>query len=183
MSRSDVLSLEQVFEEPVSFEFDLSFSAPALGREPLVEISPVHFEGNVSRIEGGHALEGRLSYEGRLECSRCLVLYPFEEREQFSLLLYKRSPQGSEERELERSDLDAYFYEEPEVAVVPIVEERIQLAVPMKPLCSADCRGLCVQCGADLNQAPCGCASQASDPRWEALKILQGGPEDRKAPR
>jgi len=78
---------------------------------------------------------------------------------------------------LEKSDLDAYFYEEPSVPVLPIVEERIQLAVPMKPLCSAECRGLCPQCGAELNSGPCGCESETTDPRWEALKVLRGSPE------
>ena len=182
MKRPDVISLEQVLEEPVAFEFDLTFAIAELGREPLVEISPVRFEGEVTRIEPGFSLQGELTYSGRLECSRCLAFYPFEEEERFSLVLYRRVPQGSEERELEKSDLDVYFYEDAQVAVRPIVEERIQLAVPMKPLCSPECRGLCVQCGADLNQAPCSCAGEVVDPRWEALRAL-GRSGEGKAPR
>ncbi|HTD53290.1 MAG TPA: hypothetical protein VK780_09715, partial [Thermoanaerobaculia bacterium] len=86
----DVLSLEKVLDEPVAFAFDIPFSAPALEREPLLEISPVRLEGEIERIEGGFSLEGRLAYTGRLECSRCLVPYAFDENQRFSLVLYPR---------------------------------------------------------------------------------------------
>jgi uncharacterized protein len=178
MNRPDAISLENIQEEPVGFEFELALPAASLDREPLVELSPVRFTGEVSRIEGGFRLDGEISYRGRLECSRCLVAYPFDEEEHFSLTLYQRSPAAPGEIALGKSDLDAYFYEEPTVAVVPIVEERIQLAVPMKPLCSPECRGLCPQCGAELNSGPCGCESETTDPRWEALKVLRGSPEE-----
>jgi uncharacterized protein len=173
MNTENRLSLEGVFEEPQSFGFDLSFSTLALDREPLLEISPVRFEGEVVRIEGGYSLDGHLSYAGRLECSRCLAPYPFDEDQEFSLLLYKRPAPSSEEVALTDEDLDVWFYDDPEVPVAPIAEERIQIAVPMKPLCREDCRGLCPRCGQDLNEGPCGCTVQSIDPRWEALQQLK----------
>jgi uncharacterized protein len=172
--KPDVLSLETVLDEPVPFVFDIPFSARELEREPPLEISPVRFEGEVERIEGGFSLQGRLAYSGRLECSRCLASYPFDEDQRFSLVLYPRPALAPLERELEKADLDAYFYDEPSVAVHPIVEERIQLAVPMKPLCGPECRGLCPQCGVDRNREACNCATEAVDPRWEALRALTG---------
>ena len=178
----DALSLEKVLDEPVAFAFEIPFFARELEREPLLEISPVRFEGEVGRIEGGFSLEGRLAYEGRLECSRCLASYPFDENQRFSLVLYPRPALAPLERELEKADLDAYFYDEPAVAVAPIVEERIQLAVPMKPLCRPECRGLCPQCGADRNREACNCVTDAVDPRWEALRALAGS-GGRKSPR
>ncbi len=173
MKRPNTLSLEGVRDEPVPFAFELSFTPAALDREPLVEISPVRLEGRVGRVEGGYSLEAELSYRGRLECSRCLAAYPFETDEQFSLLLYKRAPVLSEELALQKDDLDIYFYEEPSIAVAPIAEERIQMAVPMKPLCREDCRGLCPHCGDDLNLATCGCNVRPIDPRWNALAELK----------
>lgn len=46
------------------------------------------------------------------------------------------------------------------------------MSKPMKPLCRADCRGLCDQCGVNLNNGDCGC-SKAGDPRWAALAGLR----------
>ena len=46
------------------------------------------------------------------------------------------------------------------------------LAIPMKPLCCADCAGLCPECGHNLNQGPCDCPQQIVDPRWSKLSQL-----------
>jgi uncharacterized protein len=172
----NTIPLEAAADEPVAFDFELDVPAASLDREPLLELSPVRFSGEVSPVEAGFALSGDLSWGGKLECSRCLAAYPFATDESFSLILYKRykaEPAEPDERELEKDDLDVYFYEEPEVSVRPIVEERIQMAVPMKPLCKEDCLGLCPTCGKDLNQGPCECRDDAIDPRWEALSKLK----------
>jgi uncharacterized protein len=173
MKAPDTLSLESVSDEPVSFSFELTFSIEALDREPLLEISPVLLEGEISRIEKGFTLEALLSYSGRLECSRCLAGYPFETREDFTLLLTKRVAPSGDETPLQSEELDEYFYDDPVISVAPISEERIQMAVPMKPLCREECRGLCPMCGEDLNVTECGCAAESVDPRWEALRLLK----------
>lgn len=169
----NAISLAAVLDEPVSFEFVLTFSLEALDREPLLSLSPVRTAGEVSRIEKGYALDARIAYSGELECSRCLAPYPFAVDEAFSIVLCPRGPQGEDEIALEKGDLDVSFYDDPVVPVAPLVEERIQLQVPMKPLCREECKGLCPRCGQDLNVGACGCATAAADPRWEALRALK----------
>ncbi len=167
------LSLDAVLDEPLRFAEVLSVPASAFDREPLLSISPLELSGEISRIEGGYALSGRLVYGGELECSRCLSEYAFREDEPFSLLLYPRRPASGEEIELAPEELDAVFYDDPVIALSPIAEERVQMALPMKPLCRPDCKGLCAGCGKDLNLGPCGCAHESDDPRWEALRALK----------
>lgn len=169
----NTLSLEAAETSPVSFAFELRFSLAELDREPLLEITPVRFSGEIAPIEGGFSLDGRLVYGGKLECSRCLAPYPFARDETFSLVLYGHRPGEIPERELGRDELDVFFYDDPELRVSPIAEERIQMAVPMKPLCREDCRGLCLTCGADRNHGDCDCRSDTIDPRWEALEKLK----------
>ncbi len=115
------LSLEAVVDEPLRFDFEVPFTVEKLAREPLVAGSPAHIEGEVSRVEGGYSLSARLSWEGKLECSRCLAHYGFTHEEEFSLLLYHRRPVAESELSLDRDDLDAYFYEDSVVPVAPIV--------------------------------------------------------------
>ena len=45
-------------------------------------------------------------------------------------------------------------------------------AAPMKPLCAADCKGLCPTCGQNMNQDPCDCAATQVDSRWAKLEGL-----------
>jgi uncharacterized protein len=173
MKHLDAIPLVSVLDEPMRFAFELPVAVSTIDREPLVSLSPLDLSGQVSRIDGGYALDARLAYGGELECSRCLAPYPFQEDESFSLVLYPRQRQPAADVELDRGDLDVLYYDEPVVALSPIAEERVQMAFPMKPLCREDCKGLCVVCGKDLNQGPCACAPEIFDPRWEALKALK----------
>jgi uncharacterized protein len=173
MERTAHISLDTVLEDPVGFDFQLPFSLEALDREPLLDISPVHLSGAISRIERGFAMDGEVAFEARLECSRCLAPYPFELAEPFSLVLYRRVETPGEEREIGRPDLDVSYFDGQTLDVSPIAEERVQLSLPMKPLCREDCAGLCPVCGGDRNLARCACRDETIDPRWNALRELQ----------
>jgi uncharacterized protein len=180
MKHPDHIALEAVRDEPVPFQFELPFSLAALDREPLLEISPVRLEGTISRIERGFALEARCAFRGKLECSRCLAAYPFAMDEPFALLLCKRPAASPDDRRLAEDDLDVTYYEDDHLAVAPIAEERVQMAIPMKPLCREDCLGLCPQCGEDRNLGPCGCGNEAPDPRWSALEGFRDATKSQK---
>ncbi len=53
-----------------------------------------------------------------------------------------------------------------------MIEEQFYLALPMKPLCHADCKGLCANCGTNLNVAACDCQVRWEDPRLAVLKAF-----------
>jgi uncharacterized protein len=59
-----------------------------------------------------------------------------------------------------------------EVHLAEVIREYLLTALPMHPLCREDCKGLCPQCGHNLNEGPCGHVAQATDDRWAALKPL-----------
>jgi uncharacterized protein len=54
--------------------------------------------------------------------------------------------------------------------VMPQIQESIYTLLPTKILCRDDCKGLCPECGADLNEGTCSCKNENIDPRLEALK-------------
>jgi len=57
------------------------------------------------------------------------------------------------------------------------VREDIIVALPVKPLCRPDCKGLCPRCGCDLNVGQCSCRTQGGDVRWGALDGVAIPPE------
>ena len=52
------------------------------------------------------------------------------------------------------------------------IREQIVLSVPIQPICRPDCKGLCIQCGKNLNEGPCECSDDSVDPRLASLKTL-----------
>ena len=106
-------------------------------------------------------------------CARCLETYPFTVREPFTFVLKPQPQTATEGRELAAEDVSLSFYSGDEVDLAPLVGEAMILALPTRPLCKDDCRGLCPQCGANRNLGACACRDQWTDPRLEALRSLK----------
>lgn len=70
-------------------------------------------------------------------------------------------------------DADEETYDGKFVELDPVVREGLLLAVPAYPVCNEACKGLCVRCGANLNDRECGCDRRVPDPRWAALDKLK----------
>jgi uncharacterized protein len=60
-----------------------------------------------------------------------------------------------------------------EVDITEDIREAILLNLPHFPLCSESCRGLCLSCGKDLNDGPCGCSGGEEESTWSALDNLK----------
>jgi uncharacterized protein len=117
-------------------------------------------------------LIGGVIAEVEFECDRCLapVAVPIEQSFE---LLYVPPLQSGEERELGEQDLSIGFYRCDVINVDDLAREQIELALPMARLCSDQCRGLCPECGANLNEGQCSCATRQVDQRWAALEELK----------
>jgi uncharacterized protein len=70
-------------------------------------------------------------------------------------------------------DDDVYQLTGDHVDLEPMVRDLLLLELPLAPVCSPDCRGLCTECGADLNTVDCGHHQTSSDPRWAVLDVLR----------
>jgi uncharacterized protein len=173
--------LDQVRDEPFNWDETQSVSPEALDRPELQALSPVRWRGQVVFADPGFFLRARLSYEQTLSCDRCLapIVVPTEADVEL-MILVDRNPEAESEHALHEQDLGQLTIPEEILETDPILIEQLQLNVPMKPLCRADCRGLCPDCGADLNAGACSCAETRVDPRWESLAALKSRLQETK---
>jgi uncharacterized protein len=58
------------------------------------------------------------------------------------------------------------------IDIGPVVREEMLLAIPINPLCSPDCKGLCPICGENLNETVCNHEDENIDPRLSVLRTL-----------
>ena len=118
--------------------------------------------------------QGSLHGDVHGACARCLEDYTFPLQRDFRLVLTPRAAAVGG-AELSADDLALSTYEGEEIDVTPLVYEEAILALPTRPLCAEDCRGLCPRCGANLNQVACGCPAAPPDPRLAVLHTLVRG--------
>lgn len=138
-------------------------------------ISPVALRFDVDKIgEGGrYRLAGTISGTLGLTCSRCLEPFALPVEAAFDLQYLPHSENtGEGEREVAEDDLTTAYYTGEAIDLGQLMTEQFHLALPMKPLCSETCRGLCPECGTNLNLATCSCAPVWEDPRLAPLKRL-----------
>ena len=75
--------------------------------------------------------------------------------------------------ELSSDDLETAVYCGSTIDLAGIILEQLVVNLPIKPLCSDGCKGLCPKCGANRNTETCGCVDDDVDPRFEILKKLK----------
>lgn len=119
-------------------------------------------------------VRGRFDVKVELSCSRCLeaVSFPIAaEFDQFYESNAEHPLQG--EIALQEEDTEIAFFSGDFIEVNDIVREQILLALPMKPICREDCKGLCPYCGRNRNVEACNCESVFVDPRLVQLMKIK----------
>lgn len=148
-------------EIPIKLEMDLSqikwwngnpFQAPAV------------VSGTVGNKLGIVTINYSVEAELKALCDRCLKEEAKDVKYCFTHILM---------RSLNDVDNDEYIVIEDGILdLLELVNADVLLELPIKSLCSEDCKGLCPQCGANLNETSCGCKAKTVDPRLEALLQL-----------
>ncbi len=129
--------------------------------------SPVVLDLRLESVIEGVLVTGTATVHVRGECVRCLTeVSDTLEIDVQELFVHPESEAGEDEVSRLEDDL---------VDLEPLLRDGVVLDLPFQPLCQEDCLGLCVECGANLNDDPEHTHEAAVDPRWEKLRRLDGG--------
>jgi DUF177 domain-containing protein len=146
---------------------------PTGGQEGFAVQAPVHLAFDIFKDGSQFHLVGRVESTLTLTCGRCLEEMALPVDLPFDLLyLPHHENVGEGEVEVEDDDLTTAYYRDDQIDLGQLIVEQFLLALPMKPLCRESCRGLCPECGTNLNTATCSCVHAWTDPRLEILKPL-----------
>jgi len=108
------------------------------------------------------------------ECSRCLNAVERKFSVEFEIFCDKIGARtGEREGEEKGGETFVVFHDGRTLELGPCVREALVLSLPIKPLCSEDCKGLCPICGVNLNETTCSCDRSRVDPRWSVLEKLK----------
>jgi uncharacterized protein len=118
---------------------------------------------NLSRTGPEVLARGEVRARFSATCARCLEPATVDVRAAFATTFV---PAGAGVGD---DDPDIETYAGDEIDLQELTREQLLLGIPMSVLCRPDCKGLCPQCGKELNLEPCGCPSPTG-PRAEALK-------------
>ena len=170
--RSDlVLDTHELARRPGAMRLvRTSVAAPAELGIAVIGVPPgsaVELDLRLESVVEGVLVTGTASGPIRGECVRCLG--PIVDRVDIDvqeLFVYPDSEATEDEASRLEGDL---------IDLKPLLRDAIVLELPFQPLCTPDCAGLCVECGANLNDEPEHTHEVPLDQRWAALRRLEGG--------
>jgi uncharacterized protein len=137
---------------------------PATLDEDL-DISYLRGDISLTRTTDGLLVEGQLETALDVECVRCLALFSLPLKLQVDDLVFALPQTPSHVSEYRIS-------EQGWINAARAFREQIVLHIPFNSVCRPECKGLCSQCGQDLNEGTCDCEQQAIDPRLAVLRDL-----------
>lgn len=140
-------------------------------------MAPVDLRMVIHKDHDRFRLVGTVKTRLELVCSRCLEPFELPVDREFDLRFLpagatEPEPDEDEETEVEDDDVAVTFYRDEQIDLNELLQEQFYLALPMKPLCSEGCKGICPQCGANRNVSLCDCNPHWEDPRMAGLKTL-----------
>ena len=151
----------------------------ALEDEEFRLAGSVDFEAEVRKDARKVRLVGRVRTALECPCSRCLDPFTVAVDSPFDLLFLPDETAGADdEQEIREEDVGVSYYKDDVIDLGEVMREQFYLALPMKPLCREDCRGLCPVCGVNRNRETCACKIDWVDPRMESLRKLLKDKDD-----
>jgi len=135
---------------------------------------------DVVKVQETVRLYLRLETKIDFDCGRCLECISLPVRGDADYTLVPFTEETEVDGEWSGED-DAFgFYREDLIDLESLVYEQVLLQIPLKPLCSENCRGLCPRCGTNLNVSSCGCREDRPDSPFAALKNMKITKQDQR---
>ncbi len=163
---TDVLTSE---DKVISVQIETDMTEVVIGSEAykIVGKSPVSFTFiNIGKNRA--VINGQVEFVFLLDCDRCLK--PVEEK--MALDFFREVSVSDMEEDMSEKDDDQDFMEGYQLNVNDLLNNEIMINWPMKVLCKPDCKGICPECGKDLNTGDCECDTFVPDPRMAVIKDI-----------
>jgi DUF177 domain-containing protein len=150
-------------------------SAFGLAGEEFRLREQVHLVADLHKDARKVRLTGRLAATLEVPCGRCLEPFKVPVDAALDLMFLPAGTNAGDDDQINDDDLGVSFYEGEIIDLGELMREQFYLAVPMKPLCRDECKGLCPICGINRNREVCSCQTDWVDPRLEPLRKLRKG--------
>lgn len=120
--------------------------------------------GEIFKTDDSVIFSGKIEYTLTDECARCLQEFDNKIETKFQAAVVQKEDMESDEVQMVIKDGN--------IKMDDTIKQLIYLSFPMKSLCDKDCKGICPDCGANLNNEKCQCENSLTDPRFDKLKDL-----------
>jgi uncharacterized protein len=168
----NVLSISKEIGATLEVDFNEELPPVVIAGETLGFKGPVSAQGKVTSTGSTFIVSTTIKALAELNCSLCLKPFTYE----ISTTMEEEYCRASDVNAAEEDGIapdELILFTGDEIKIEEEVVDSIVMAMPMKPICHAYCKGLCSICGKNKEQETCDCQVDDVDPRFEILKKLK----------
>lgn len=168
----DLSGIIRDVDSKITLDNDINVENTSFMGEEFKFLKPLHITGHITNNTKSLELNAKVIGECEVQCARCRKPMTIPVSFDISEVIIESSGEDLDE--------DVLVIEGEEIDISDVVLNNFLMNVDGKYLCSEDCKGLCPECGQDLNLGECSCENVHIDPRWEKLAEIMKNSSDTK---
>lgn len=166
-----IINVNKISEKGISFTDSVEIDGNSLLEKDSSFLEELNYQILFKREGNRIKAQGRIRTRISLPCVKCLEYFDLKINSKFDIILFPLELLTQKNSSLEAEEMEYIFYEEDQIDLNKILVEQINLFIPMHPQCHADCRGICPNCGSNLNASSCQCERPRNEIKFYFEKI------------
>jgi uncharacterized protein len=158
------LNVGFIVNQSIGYSRKFPFEIPRYAFPNDLQVQNLSGVAIISRTTEGLLVQVKGQAWTDMECVLCLD--GFTQQLQFDFVEMYTFPSHADE------DTELILPDDLHIDLLPLLREYLNLDIPINPICSPDCKGLCPICGEKLADSNCSHEEEDVDPRFDVLKSL-----------
>lgn len=157
------IDTNNIGEKGLSIADSIALDENLLVEEGSFFLEELDYDVHFARSDNQISAKGYIKTTISLPCVRCLEEFEFKVDSHFDVVLFPSNLVTSNNISLNDEEMEYIFYEDQKINLVKFLVEQVNLFIPYSPLCTPDCKGICANCGTNLNYGQCKCENSVNE--------------------
>ncbi len=166
-----IISVNKISDKGYALNDSIDLDNSHLIEEGSFFLESVDYQVLLKRQDQRIQAQGNIQTAISLVCVRCLEQFELKIHSRFDIILFPKELVEPHSTALDEDDLEYIFFENDQIDLEKILVEQVNLFIPFKPVCRADCKGICPGCGANLNRGACPCDQAKNEIKFLFEKV------------
>lgn len=166
-----IINVSKISDKGYALNDTLDIDNAQLLEEGSFFLEGVAYQARFQRQDRRIRAQGTIRTAISLVCVRCLEQFELKVHSRFDIILFPKDMVEARSTALDEDELEYIFYDNDQIDMEKILTEQVNLFVPFKPVCKADCKGICPGCGANLNHGACPCDQARNEIKFLFEKV------------
>ncbi len=166
-----IINVNRISEQGYALNDTIDIDSTLLLEDESFFLEGLNYQVFLKRENQRIQAQGKIKTTISLACVRCLEQFELKINSRFDIILFPKEMVDPRSTSLEEEELEYIFFENDQIDLEKILIEQVNLFIPFKPICDTGCKGICPNCGVNLNHSACPCEEAKNEIKFLFEKV------------